>query len=346
MSRVDAFDTPPDLAEVVVEVIEGQPASVADFAAGTGNLLAAAEAAFGSAIFASDVDANVVRDLKRREGWTVSKTDFLRSESRQSALVLNHAPFDCIVLNPPFSQRGGGSTYTVDIAGESVRASKAMAFTLQSVAYLVAGGEIAVVLPTGCSVNQRDRPAVSVLEQLCDLRVVDQWPRGTFAGCAADMVLMHGRRNSDDTRLTSKKAAAAGYPGWLVRGTVAVHSAKDDRRGLPFVHTTDLQNGLYHNCRRVTSELSVVSGPFVTIPRVGKPNVEKVAVVAAGDHVLSDCVFAIRCSSGRQANAVAHMLRDRWPVVESQYAGTCARHVTKEGLMGALRIMQIDQLME
>src|SRR5579872_1794059 len=106
----DQYFTPGPVAEAIVARLRSQSESiVADFAAGDGELLRAAQKRWPQArIVAADIDAACVRRLRRlHPKWTIHNHDFLHCDPRHGAARLFHAlgEISLILLNPPFSQR-------------------------------------------------------------------------------------------------------------------------------------------------------------------------------------------------------------------------------------------------
>ena len=79
-------------------------------------------------------------------------------------------------------------------------------------------------------------------------------------------------------------------------------------------------------------ETSRVSAPCVLIPRVGKPDVQKVVVYRGGEAVISDCFFALECTTETDADEVRRLLADRWTELAAAYSGACAPYLTKQKL--------------
>ena len=74
-------------------------------------------------------------------------------------------------------------------------------------------------------------------------------------------------------------------------------------------------------------------GPAVLLPRVGRPSVEKIAVLDNGVGVaISDCVIALACASDTAALEVRGRLVQKWPRLEQLYTGTGAPYLTVESI--------------
>ncbi len=135
----DPFYTPDRIAEYVIRQVSiRRPDVVADFAAGDGALLRSASRAWPSSkILAIDIDSAAVRKLRYNyPSWLVGKCDFLQERSRKRCHLLNDCAqlADLVLLNPPFSCRGG-STIKLSVQG-SLCLQQSYAFVLQASQYL------------------------------------------------------------------------------------------------------------------------------------------------------------------------------------------------------------------
>ena len=88
---IDQFYTPPELASVLVRCLPKsfRPKLVADFAAGKGSLLSAAQEMWPRAQkVANDISPATVRWLKTSHpSWTVANADFLSGRSVRHSLL-------------------------------------------------------------------------------------------------------------------------------------------------------------------------------------------------------------------------------------------------------------------
>lgn len=346
-SRAKEFDqyfTPPELAAKLVQAVTvNAPARVGDFAAGHGELLRAAEARWPvTSCVALDIDPEVVVQLRgSHPEWHTRYCDFTDAQSRDQALRLRSQTLQLsvIVLNPPFSVRGGTSR-RVPIAGHLTRCSPALAFIVEALAYLKHGGQLVAIVPHGVVQGEKDATARRLLGQHYGLEVVELFARSAFARCTPRTAIIRLTGGVAPGPIPAESQAvlpADALTASLLRGrqsnTLALHSLKRSR--LPFVHTTDLGGGVLHKTRKqiAVPHLPPVHGPAVLLPRVGKPAVDKIVVFPPGaTAVLSDCVFAIECNCEHDAERVHALLTTNWPTVEAAYGGTCARFISVEGL--------------
>lgn len=353
MSPLDAFFTPAPVAEKLVRLVQQvSPSLVLDPAAGDGALLTAASAQWPRArMLAFDCDPAKVDSLASRVDWDRGCCDFLDSDSRGSSHLLSelHQQFDVVLLNPPYSSRGNARWQTV-ANGLTISSGRAMAFVITALEMLREGGEMMALLPSSALTSQRDSGAWELIRKVANVRVADRFPRGTFSQGTAVTVGIHIEKTSAG-RTASRQVPATRTVGkqevGLLRGSVPVYlakptqlsSANDMVDGIPFIHTTDIQNGeVAKGLRRLPPNrfASRDLGPSVLVPRVGKPLREKIAVWNRGPAVLSDCVFALETTTSRSARLMQFTLRDNFSAFTDAYCGSCAPYLTIASLVGLL----------
>lgn len=332
---------------------------IADFAAGNGDLLRAAEQRWSQAsIVALDVDAVVVRRLRRDNAkWSIGKCDFLSQESRAKSRRLRQAEeskIDLVLLNPPFSDRGARA-HTVIIGDREFQVSRALAFVVVAAEYLSNRGELLAILPQATLHSQKDRAAWTALRSLYSVSKAFSCGRGTFPGASARTVAVRVSKSrmavgstSISNRFGRRKTSSPGALSKvsIVRGCIPLHTIGRylDSDTVPLVHTTELMGGSVHiNGRRARSPSRVLSGPAVLLPRIGNPTLEKVAVFHGEPTItLSDCVIGLQCRDIKHAFRVASRIRTNWPTLAATYGGTCAPYLTISGLSDALSFLGIE----
>ena len=250
---------------------------------------------------------------------------------------------DVILLNPPFSCRGG-TLHHVEAFDERVRASTALAFVLLSLERLSVNGEAAIVVPDGVLNREKDEAARRVLEDRFVVRTVRQLRRREFVGCVATARVIHVRRRK--SRRNSAKQNSNQTNGsaelLMVRGTIQMHrvSALRDRNGSPLVHSTNLREGMVavNGVRVKANTERRLCSPSVVVPRVGIPQRTKICVYEDdADLVMSDCVISTECSTPDIARMVQRTILDHWDEFSEMYSGTCARYLTLRSYQGFLR---------
>lgn len=139
----DQFFTPAELAASAVNAVRLRKVEmVADFAAGHGDLLIAARSRWPNcSTFGNDFDVTCSSKLasdSRIDAY--ANCDFLndRSTGRSKQLRELIGKCDVVLLNPPFSGRGG-KTVSVQVDQKSVTCSRAMAFVFKAIPCLRGG---------------------------------------------------------------------------------------------------------------------------------------------------------------------------------------------------------------
>jgi hypothetical protein len=393
-TNVDQYFTPDDLARRVVQLVtvdsraSRAPPIIADFAAGEGNLLIAAARRWPDAKFvATDLDPRVVAHLRReRRDWTVGRCDFLRGTSRARCAALSPLKntTDLILLNPPFTCRGG-THHTVALDGEQVQCGTAAAFLLNALPFLALNGQILAVLPASFLTSHRDEAARTYLGRFGRLELVARCGRNTFDLCFPHTVVIRFtkstanhlakntlnssmRRGRDGLGITYSSAATTAFGSpmkvhtrslqaqtdlnlhvRLVRGVVQVHTLSR-ASGPPrrFVHTTELKAGnIRPRLSPTPKRARAVSGPSVLLPRVGEPRVDKIVLYQGRqDLILSDCVFGLQCSGRREAEVLHALMCTHWVELASAYGGTGAKYITVAALQRFLNMHGVHVTIE
>ena len=344
MMGLDAHYTPLELAAAIAEVgLErpAQPNAVIDVTCGNGALLeAVTQRSPATQPFGIDRDRSIAVSLaRRRPNWSISTGDALSPASvarlRASRMW---GEIDLSVLNPPFSCRGQ-RTIEVTVNGSKIRCSPHMAFVFAAMSALSPTGRLVSILPSGARMLVRDELAWSLIDRSCTSAIRFGYPRGSFPKVTASTELHVMDRKGEwtnPTRLARRPAPSCNCLS-PIRGWLQMHSVTDVPGGCMLIHTSNLVNGKIEmdSMRRVAT-LRFLSGPAVLLPRVGKPNPSKVTVHRTGTVALSDCVFAVPCTSTRHAERLHKTIEESWQVIEDRYTGSCAPHLTLANLRAAL----------
>lgn len=344
---MDTHYTPQPLArELVGSVVDLRPALIADLAAGGGDLLIEAERIWPQTSFlASDIDKAAVRRLRLLRGnWQIGRCDLRNPRSRARCSVLKRAlgSVSLLLLNPPFSCRGG-TRFRIETPDGELRASAAMSFVLTAMQYLDEDGTVVAVLPSGCLHNLKDRAAWEYVRRKYSVCVVADHPTRTFpASTASTAIVRLSPRHARHVLLaeTARVEVANGnLRVRVVRGCHPMYEAKRGLYGHILVHSTDLRHATVHlNGRRASRSGRLVNGPAVLLPRVGQITVEKIALYRrSAPIVMSDCVIALTTSSLTQARAVQKRLVDGFRALKSHYIGTGAPFITVDRLQFVLQ---------
>ena len=353
----DPFYTPEHVATDLIQ-LDNPPrakkhALVADFAAGEGDLLRLAAVSWKDVcLFATDIDRRIVARLKRKQPhWEVGCVNFLADRSRRGSRLLKQlrGRVDIVLLNPPFSCRGG-TQFTANFEGAQTKCSAAMAFVVLGLSYLRAGGELRAILPASVLSSQKDMAIRRALAAHIKIEVARHYSPSTFRGCCPSTVLVRFLKVapdpcSDDLKQLPSRHYSVGTVE-LSRGSYQMHRILHSKNGngTPLIHTTDLgTEDVLSNARRILANgRSLVTGPAVLMQRVGKPDSRKIAIVQEGQEVaLSDCIFALKTSNMRRARGVAQRMRSNWSKIEGSFSGTGAPYLTLGRLADSLESIGI-----
>ena len=172
---MDNYYTPVKVASLMIDAVHlpiGASDTIADFAAGTGALLEAAQLKWPEAkIVASDIDSKIIRLLKKKKyNWQICSCDFLNPNSTNNSLVLRKliGNTKLVLINPPFSNRGG-KRVSAKIGKVNVKCSIGMAFFVNSANFLAIGGELIGILPLGVLTSERDEEAWEILKEFGEI---------------------------------------------------------------------------------------------------------------------------------------------------------------------------------
>lgn len=352
---MDTHYTPKELADQLVESVDRcEIRLVADFTAGEGSLLDAASARWPDARFvATDIDHEAVRRLKSRAGQcTAGRCDFLSPRSRASCSATRSlaGTVDLVLLNPPFSVRGGTKIET-RFGQRRLTSSPAMAFVLASLSYLATDGQARLIVPAGTLVSVRDESAWNAIHEKFSTRVLAHVGRGSFPSCACSSALIAVdplKTEVPAAHIDPTPSAASAFSctieARLVRGGFQMHRPNGSRSGPAIVHSTHLQNGTVAiDGRHGEGAFATICRPAVLVPRVGRLTPHKVALFEGGTPVmLSDCVLAIVPEDPSCAAATRDRILSGFGGFEAAYSGTGAPHITLGRLADALGTVGIE----
>jgi len=334
---IDQIYTPPELASILVGCLPKSfhPQVIADFAAGEGSLLCAAENLWPRArTLANDLSPATVQWLRGAHAeWVVANANFLNERSvRSSSLNAWAGRVDLVLLNPPFSQRSRtplAVTYRDDPFGVSL----AMAFVVKSLEFVHRDSYVLAVLPDGCLVSKCDEQIWHRLRQDFHVEVLRDNANSTFNGVRARTSIVrisrHRQALQNSALHGSRLGATALYE--LKRGQVQMHSLRPSRsqKAVPLVHTSHLIQGkVVQSGPRILAK-HVVRGPAILLPRVGRATPDKVCLLEAGQNVvLSDCVLSVEGLSIDQVLGFRRDILSNWATLAEAYRGTGAPHIT------------------
>ncbi|MET4107661.1 hypothetical protein [Hymenobacter sp. UYP22] len=345
----DQYYTPDKLAERVIEAFTiVNPKHIADFAVGDGRLLWTAQKKWPSIrCTAIDIDEDAIITLQGcYPKWKAFICDFTNTEARKPILTIRNRTLRlaAIALNPPFSiQRGKVRYRKVNIAGTTVRCSPSLAFVVDALAYLSPGGQLVAIIPQGPLYNDLDVEARQLLKRHYGFEIVELIPQAGFKDCEPRTAIVRFTEGvSIKPEFIALEApvndilAPCNLQARVVRGSISNSrvESSDHPLSFPFIHTTDLATGKLDVTKKriFKSDVEFATGPAVLIPRVCKPDVNKVVILPVGiTAVLSDCVIAVECLTLSDAEKLRNYLVSNWSLTEQIYVGTCARYVSVSG---------------
>lgn len=348
MNPKDRHYTPSWLADRLAELVPPAATHVVDLSAGGGALLEAVERRVPEVrLAAADIDADAVSALRMKHpGWVISRTNSLNPASYRSSAAFRRQlrGYDAAVLNPPFSYRGG-ARMVVRHADRNFRVAPATGFIAHALSWVRSTGVVVAIVPTNAMNVRGDRELWQEWRREFVVETVLKLDRNTFPGARTTTMLVRLDLAAPAISvLEDQRSGRSTNPRiWtgstctcvdIVRGRVPVHRAigMQQPTGAPFVHSTQLRQGsLRPSNHRLPAALST-GGPLVLLPRVGTPNVNKVAVAELGSLVLSDCVLGLRPVDPRALRTLADLVTSRFDALAEQYIGSCARYVTVERL--------------
>ncbi len=312
-------------------------------------------------VVATDIDSLAILRLRvTSRGWRTGVCDFLNPRSQRGSSLLRSliGYTDLVLLNPPFSCRGG-KRIPATSGGVTTKCSLGLAFMVNSIDYLPEGGELIAVLPQGSLTSERDTAALDLLSRMGNTEVLKNNGFGTFdqAEVRTAVVRFYKRHN---------QAKAERSPGLntcsapsqkllpqvrIVRGATQMNEIQRGEGcagSIPFIHSTHLQDFTICSHDKVIGRLGrCAAGPMVLLPRVGQPKRSKVAKHSDSDvFMLSDCVIALMCPNPESAELLWKDLQSHWGLLEQEYVGSGARYITNRRLSDLLTRLGYSPLVD
>lgn len=351
---IDQHFTPNWLADLVAESLPAGLQGIAiDPTAGSGALLESLERGGHRRLnpVAIDSDPLVASRLRAAHpNWTVSTANALTPRSRGAShawRLSKSVGVEVVLLNPPFSYRGGPSVRTA-LGSFTGRLSPAAQFVAMALTELRPRFGVIAILPNGVVNGQKYQRFWEEVRTHYEVSLVRELDNSSFPGVRARCSLLtittpaFSKRVPDrepppsaQKRVKVKLAGEARGASVdttcrcieVIRGRVPrhhPHSVATD--AAPYLHTTHVRE------YQVTSTIDraprrlATYGPLVLLPRVGYPG-GKIAVVDLPSVVLSDCLIALRPLGGA-ADKLAHHIREGLANLETMYNGTGAPYIT------------------
>lgn len=333
----DSFYTPTILADKLISYISCQRNfnNVVDFCVGDGELLRSAEKRWPSIqCYGSDISKKAIKITKGLHPyWLLSKFDFLNFEQRsKSKLFKSKNYFDLILLNPPFSCWGGTLMHS-NIDDVQFTTSTSMKFITEALKYLSPDGVLYAILPLSVAHSQKDKKVWKYLEEKYNLSILEETSIRYFKNCEPNIILVSLNDNKKSNHREFKNRSNFYLDGiTILRGRVSIHKILKYPGEDYLVHTTNLKNNSIQELNtKVGHKFSLVTGPAILLPRVGKPDFSKVCIIKPGEaYCISDCLIALQCESMNVALTIFSFLANDWENVSTLYRGTGAHYITME----------------
>ncbi|MDV6266071.1 N-6 DNA methylase [Rhodococcus globerulus] len=349
--RIDQYFTPDWLAEIISGLIPDDiKGAVFDPSAGEGNLLRFVEQRFGSGvdIIGADIDRQNVRFMKKKyPGWSIGRADALCSRSRNSSLawkVARSGGVSIVVLNPPFSYRGG-SGINISYRDFSGLLSPAAAFVALMLTEVAPERGIVAVMPKGVMEGVRCRKFWKEVRLDFDIDILRDLYADTFPGARAKASVVYIRpKEVADNVEHSLAPTFVDVPLLegcrcveIIRGRVPRHlDWPDSECAVEYLHTTDIGESLANAERLAPAKLASV-GKSVILARVGNPIPLKLVTSRSGPYVLSDCLYALRPVSQQRVDRLFRSVRSNRDSLAIKYFGAGAPHLPLHNLSEFLR---------
>ena len=332
----DNYYTPIELADKLVSlIIEDGIKTAIDFCVGDGDLLKAVQRRFPNVeCFGTDIAIEAIEPLRKSQPeWKLEVCDFSCTEGFDALTDFGYRKYDLIVLNPPFTCKGS-SICKIEFENIAYNVSTAMMFVTNALKYRADDGVLYAILPSSCAYSQKDRKLWDYLIKKYNLQILATPNRMYWQDCSASIILVSIGGREEREQVVEKLYDFTTLPiKKIVRGHISPHEANyvDGRKGLKYIHTTNLQKNKIVNCSRVglSKEHNVerygnvsYEGPAVLIPRVCNPNIGKVCVYKCkSKFVPSDCVIALCAKNIEDAILIADTIREQWVHFRTIYQG-------------------------
>ena len=330
---LDQFYTPPDTCAVAYRSWKpvNEEMAIGDFACGNGSLLELAPFP-NKIVYGLDIDPGVISALRSRyPEWHLCSGNFLNPCPQANRFLQELVGgLDMIVLNPPFSCRGGTKEY-VRLNGKEVGCSKSLAFVLNSMPFLKEGGSLMAILPKSVLRSEKDAEAIEHIRRNWRIDVEAEFCRKTFEGCYPQSVCVNIQRIGVTAKTIESRNIVRSAPKIIiVRGSTPMHLTSEAGQ-YKVLHTTALRvaDPIGAITRYSSRPGRSVEGTFITIPRVGAPDIKKIRLLQAIEDVtLSDCVLALVPEDPLLASHLLGQIQSSWELLEDEYGSTCAPYIT------------------
>lgn len=301
--------------------------NVCDFCVGDGELLRSAEKKWPEAnIFGVDISKEVVYStIENHPNWTLTCHDFLLADY--------HETFDIVLLNPPFSCKGSKINITV-FENQTFKVSTAMLFLLKSITHLNETGTLYAILPSSIAFSQKDKEAWNYLQEHKYAKIIDYIEGKVFKGCMPNIIIVSindlDTKEFNNEKFVPQKKYRKTVKS-IKRGQITPKFVtKSDLKGHYLIHTTNLaNNSIFYLRYIIDTQNSLIEGPAILLPRVGRPNPLKIAIVLENEtYAISDCIIGIQTYSNDQSIELFEWINKNWKEFLKLYNGTGAKYLT------------------
>lgn len=348
---IDSIFTPKGVATRLISYFSNpkEGITVADFAAGAGDLLVAAEKVLNNPIIiATDINRTLISEIRlKNTNWITGKCDFLNAQSRNKCFALRDKrnAVSLILLNPPFSCRGG-KVYNINVNGFKTKSSKGLAFLLTSLNYLADDGEVIAIMPAGSIYSEKDSAAWKFIKKNYYVEILERNESCVFKGKNASTFILRilKRHCPNNEQPDSPMIFSAKYFARIKRGSIQMNNVVYDlsEDSVPLIHTTCIKGCELHLNGRVVTNRSLIYGPAILLPRICNPVTKKLALGYFDKVAISDCIIAIQCDKYAQLKRIFKILNNNWKNISECYYGTGAKYITINRLRNMLTSLGIS----
>ncbi|APX16099.1 hypothetical protein BWR17_09795 [Phaeobacter inhibens] len=310
------------------------PKTVADFCAGSGNLLASARRRWPNAdLYANDINPLVVDSLPNTY-W--SNRDFLSEEFDTHAGGSFPRKFDAILLNPPFSMERS-KQYNARGTFSKTRGSVAFAFLFTALDYLNRDGELLAIMPTSTLKSERDALLREELRAAFKCRILCPPNYDRFPGLDVSTYLMSVRPIVKRTKsaLVVDPSPKKSFPWSVTRGSLSVRrNLRTVQTGLHgWIHTTSIEDSMVVGRYELPVGVQAKNVKFapknsLVVPRVGKVKPGDLFLTKRRE-ILSDCLLGVTFDDPTLARVVLEKIQENFSSFVRIYGGTGAPYTTQ-----------------
>jgi len=360
MQAIDYHPTPREHVDYLLSLVDYRlaPKVISDYSMGDGILLSRASERWPKAkVIGAELDSKMVVYTKNKyPDWIIKNVNFLSPQSRR--FFNNNRP-DLILLNPPFTCRGGSrNCYKVD--GQELKSGPALAFVALASELLRPGGQLIAIIPDGAICSVRDRATLSWLKLRFETRILKGFPERTFKGCSISTKVISLRRSDRletvllINRNQKRVSSACQFPIAAI-GRGQIRMTADVRRNVcsgkrRLLHTTSIVNGEIIEMYRFPERLvknSYVESPAILIPRVGIFDTGKIVLLIDNSKMaISDCFIRVSFPDCKSASESYLLIVNNWGRFIRKYSGTGAKYITLASVMQVINNLGIDCMLD